>query len=292
MSYALSLMAGMLISVMVVFNGALNAQVGVGLSLVIIHIAGLVTISLVLLVRRERPRRGRLAPVWYMAGLIGIITTLFNLRAFGHISVSAMMALSLLGESATGLVADHVGLLGYPVRRFRREKLLGLLITLGGILIMLTDFEWVAVLVSLLAGLTILLSRLVNGRLKREVGAASATLINYLTGLAGALLALPLLGLPQAVNLHMPLTSYLGGALGAVIVIISNAVVGRIASFYMTLTLFVGQVSAGLLLDMALIGSFPARTALGGLFVLAGLCVSLLQDRAYKRRMDRAAESL
>ena len=46
MFYALSLLAGMMISVMVVFNGGLNAQVGFGLSLVVIHIAGLVTIAL------------------------------------------------------------------------------------------------------------------------------------------------------------------------------------------------------------------------------------------------------
>jgi len=95
-------------------------------------------------------------------------------------------------------------------------------------------------------------------------------------------------GDPRGMALTGPFTNYLGGALGAVIVLICNAVVGRIASFYLTLTLFVGQVTAGLLLDMALTGSFPARTALGGLFVLAGLCLSLLQDRAYNKKVAAA----
>ena len=284
MYYGVSLLAGMLISVMVVFNGALSGQAGPGLSLVIIHIAGLAASALALLLRREKPRMGKLKPVWYTAGLIGILTTLFNLRAYGHISVSAMMALGLLGESASGLLADHIGFLGHPVRRFRREKLLGLLVTLAGIAIMLTDFEWVAVIVSLLAGLSILLSRLINGRLSRVVGVYSATFINYVSGLSGALLVLAVTGVPRGMALTGPFTNYLGGALGAVIVLICNAVVGRIASFYLTLTLFVGQVTAGLLLDMALTGAFPARTALGGLFVLAGLCLSLLQDRAYNKK--------
>ena len=42
MYYLLSLLAGMLISVMVVFNGGLNGRVGQTAALVIIHLAGLV----------------------------------------------------------------------------------------------------------------------------------------------------------------------------------------------------------------------------------------------------------
>jgi hypothetical protein len=52
----------------------------------------------------------------------------------------------------------------------------------------------------------------------------------------------------------------------------------------MTLIMFVGQVAASLLLDMMLMDEFPVRIALGGLLVLAGLTLSLLQDRARARR--------
>lgn len=284
MYYALSLLAGMLISVMVVFNGGLNARLGAGLSLVIIHLSGLFSIALVMALRREKPAFRRLPVPWYIGGFIGILTTVFNLRAFGHISVSAMMALGLMGESLAGLLADHAGLMGLPVRRFRAGKLPGVLVTLAGILIMLTDFEAVAVVVSLLAGVTVLWSRLVNGRLSRATSVATATLANYGTGLVGALIALLFTGIPARPVLAGPVQSFLGGAVGAVIVLISNFIVGKIASFYMTLALFVGQVTAGLLLDMLLQGAFPARTALGGLFVLAGLTLSLLQDRAHARR--------
>ena len=287
MNYLLSLLAGMLISVMVVFNGGLNAQMGAGLSLVIIHVAGLFTIILLMALRKEKFRTSRLNVFWYLGGLVGILTTLFNLRAFGHISVSAMMALGLLGESLSGLAADHVGFLGIPVRRFRREKLLGGLVALLGILIMITDFVLIPVAVSLLAGLTVLLSRLMNGRLAGKTSVTTATLINYCTGLSGSLAVLFLTGLPSAITLAAPFTNYLGGALGAVIVVISNRVVGRISSFYMTLTLFVGQVSAGLLLDRLLSGAFSPRTALGGLFVLAGLTINLLQDRKFGQNQQQ-----
>lgn len=291
MFYGLSLLAGMLISVMVVFNGGLNAQMGFGLSMVVIHISGLLAILTVLLIKREKPSFPRMHPVWYSAGLLGILTTVFNLVAFGHISVSAMMALGLLGESMSSLMVDHFGLMGIPVHKMRREKVWGLLIILAGIAIMLTDFVLLPVIVSFCAGITVLLSRLVNGSLSRKSSVTSATLVNYLVGLTGAGLLSLFVGIQTPVNFHGPITNYLGGAVGTVIVIISNFVVGKIASFYMTLTLFVGQVTAGLLLDMMLQGAFPARNALGGLFVLLGLTLNLWQDRAHAQRLARSSKA-
>lgn len=284
MYYAYSLLAGMLISVLVVFNGSLSAYLGQGLSLLAIHAVGLAAILLYMALRREKPRKSGLSLWWYTGGLLGILTTLFNLLAFGHISVSAMLGLSLLGESLSGLLADHTGFLGLPVRRFRAEKLLGAAITLAGILLMISDFVVIPVLLSLLAGVTVLLSRLINGRLARASSVATATFSNYAAGLLGSALLLPFLGLPEAIPRDIPFTAFLGGAVGTAVVLISNHIVRRISTFYMTLALFVGQVVAGLLLDMLLLGGFPLRTALGGLLVLLGLTASLLQDRARRRR--------
>ena len=116
----------------------------------------------------------------------------------------------------------------------------------------------------------------------------SSTFFNYVMGLLLSVLLYAFAG-QGAAGLKLaaggPFHTYLGGAMGVVIVLMSNFIVGKIPSFYMTLALFVGQVMAGLLLDMALSGAFSARNLLGGLFVLAGLVLSLWQDRAWARRM-------
>ncbi len=286
MLYFLSLLAGMMISVMVVFNGQLNAWANQAVSLVIIHAVGLAVLLPASLLGREKPRFVRL-PWWlYTGGLIGVLTTVFNNAAFGQISVSSMMALALLGESVSGLLADHFGILGLPVRRFRAEKLWGMLMTLTGILLMLDDFKAVPTALSLMAGVTVLLSRLINGRLSRRTSVMTGTLTNYITGLLGALTVLALAGggTKLTVALSGPLHVYLGGALGAVIVMMSNRIIGRIPSFYMTLTLFVGQVTAGQLLDTLLTGTVSARSLLGGALVLGGLLLNLVQDRAFSAR--------
>lgn len=287
MLYLLSLLAGVLISVMVVFNGGLNARAGLLGALVVIHLVGTAGIALALLIKKERPRFVRLPFYLYLGGFIGVLTTVFNNLAFGHISVSAMMALGLLGESISGLTADHYGVLGMPKRPFRLEKLWGIALTLIGIACMITQLRPLPVMVSLLAGTTVLFSRLLNGRLAAHTSVGSSTFFNYVMGLLLSVLLYAFAGqgtagLKQAAG--GPFHIYLGGAMGVVIVLMSNFIVGKIPSFYMTLALFVGQVMAGQLLDMALSGAFSWRNLLGGLFVLAGLVLSLWQDRAWTRR--------
>lgn len=283
MYYLLSLLAGMLISVMVVFNGGLNGRVGQTAALVIIHLAGLVFILLLMLIKGEKLRLKRLPFYLYLGGMLGIMTTVFNNTAFGHISVSAMMALGLLGESVSSLLADHFGLLGLPKRPFRRQKLWGGLLALAGVVFMWDDFQLIPVLVCLLAGVTVLVSRLINARQAAHSGLLGSTLINYAVGLTGSLLLLLFTGGGQSVSFAMsgPFYIYLGGVMGGVIVLISSFCVGKIPSFYMTLALFLGQVLAGVLLDMVLAQAFPVNNLIGGLFVLGGLTVNLALDRAY-----------
>ena len=286
MYYLLSLLAGMLISVMVVFNGGLNGRVGQTAALVIIHLAGLVFILLLMLVKGEKLRLKRLPFYLYLGGLLGIMTTVFNNTAFGHISVSAMMALGLLGESVSSLLADHFGLLGLPKRPMRPQKLWGGLLALAGVVFMWDDFQLIPVLVCLLAGVTVLISRLINGRQAAHSGLLGSTLINYAVGLSGSLLLLLFTGGGQSVSFAMsgPFYIYLGGVMGGVIVLISSFCVGKIPSFYMTLALFLGQVLAGVLLDMVLAQAFPMNSLIGGLFVLGGLSVNLTLDRAYEKK--------
>ncbi len=277
----LSLLAGVLISVMVVFNGQLSAYAGPLPTLLIIQVVGTLLMALVLLIGRENPLHRPLKPLMYIGGLLGLLTTLFNNLAFGRISVSAMLALALLGDSLTSMLADHFGVLGMPRRPFRRQKLWGLLFTLIGIAIMLDSFALVPVLCSLGAGFTVATSRLTNGQLARQTSVRISTFFNYLIGLVGAALVVLLTGtgMPVAQAFSGPPAGYLGAVLGVCVVLISNLVVGRIAIFDMSLAIFVGQVFMGLVMDVVLTSVFPVRSLLGGLFALLGLIWNLWVDR-------------
>ena len=87
---------------------------------------------------RQRLFPGVQNPAWmYLGGVIGILTTLFNNFAFGKISMTGLVALSLFGETVTALTIDVTGLFGMQKRRMKPRVLVGLVFSLAGILLML-----------------------------------------------------------------------------------------------------------------------------------------------------------
>ena len=139
----------------------------------------------------------------------------------------------------------------------------------------------IGIVVSLLAGGTIVLGRTVNARLAQETGLLRSTLYNYVVGLAAALVALCIFDLRslQTFALCKDPILYTGGIIGVAVVLLLNLLVTKVPSFYMTLLLFVGQVFAGLLVDWMLTRNFSVGRFVGGLCVALGLSVNLWLDR-------------
>ncbi|MBE6022174.1 MAG: DMT family transporter [Cellulosilyticum sp.] len=137
MYYLLSLIAGSLLAFMVSSNGIIGEAAGNYASSVIIHLIGLVGVVVVLIITKAKFKNLRQFPLWmYSAGLIGIITVLFNNLTYTTLGVSLTVALGLLGQSVTSIVIDHFGLFGLPISRFDTKKILGFVIILIGIVIM------------------------------------------------------------------------------------------------------------------------------------------------------------
>jgi len=281
MFYFLSLMMGLLISVMVAVNGGLTGFYGVYSATVMIHVVGLVLIGGAVAVKRDRVLGAGVAWYFYLGGAIGVLTTVFNNVSFGRISVSAILALGLLGQSVAGLVIDQYGLLGMQKHPFARHKLLGLALILAGIASMITGFEIVAVVISFFAGVNIVLSRTLNAQLAAASHERVSTFYNYVIGLAVSLAAFALLGRGEidAFTLSPQWWIYLGGAFGVTVVLLGNIVAVKVSAFYLTLLIFVGQVFTGVVVDVVLTQSFSARNIVGGALVAAGLAANLLLDK-------------
>ncbi len=140
----------------------------------------------------------------------------------------------------------------------------------------------IAVLGVLLSGVTIVLARMCNARLAQSCGAPYSSLMNYITGLLGSLIAFFLTG--AVVTSVFPakggsFTMYLGGALGLVSVYMLNRITHRLPATQMTLLIFIGQLFSGLLIDYFAIHKFSLGTLAGGLLVLLGLAVNIFSDK-------------
>ncbi|KAE9634934.1 EamA-like transporter family protein [Defluviitalea raffinosedens] len=137
MNNLLSFLIGALISIMIMINGILSGSVGNYLSVVIIHIVGLIAMILALILNKAKVNFSKDIPLYlYSAGAIGVFTVLFNNIGFSVLGVSMPLALGLLGQSLTSIIIDHFGWLGMKVVKFDIKKSFGLLLITSGIIIM------------------------------------------------------------------------------------------------------------------------------------------------------------
>lgn len=137
MNNIISAAAGTLIALMLLFNGNLSGIYGNYAASVIIHSVGLLTILILVLIKKYSFKGCRSVPwYFYTAGAIGVITVLFNNIAFSKLGVSLTLAVSLLGQSLASIVIDHYGLFGLNKVKFEKKKITGLVLIITGIAFM------------------------------------------------------------------------------------------------------------------------------------------------------------
>lgn len=292
MYFALAVLCGALIAVMIAINGSLTLLYGVYTSTWMIHLVGLLFISALLLLRRQ-PIRPTVRLPWFMfiGGAIGVSTTVFNNLSFGKISMSALLALGLLGQSICSLLFDQFGFLGMGRQPFRLRRLWGLFVVLAGIGVMIYPVQpsaMLAIVVSFLAGASIVVSRTFNAGLADAATVLQSTFYNYLVGIV---VCTPVWLLASGnepriweVGLSSNPLIYTGGLFGVLIICILNFTVSKIPSYYMSLANFVGQVFAGLALDAWLTNSISQQNLIGGVLVSVGLCFDMVLERCIQNK--------
>lgn len=137
-------------------------------------------------------------------------------------------------------------------------------------------------ILSILAGVTVVLGRILNAKLAEKIGTVQATVINYVVGIFFSFLFLLIMnrglsftGYPS----QLPFWAYLGGILGVAIIMISNYTTPRVPAFYLTLLVFLGQLAVGILIDWLVSKDFSPLNLIGSLFVVAGFTYNLLLDK-------------
>ena len=290
MYYLISLFIGILVAVMITINGGLTALYGVYFATVVIHVVGLILIGSIILVRRERPFEKRLPWYLYIGGVLGVATTVSTNFAFGKISVSAILALGLFGQSVAGALVDQFGLMGMKKHPFRAHQIPGILLVICGVAWMMGDgFVFLPVAAVFLSGVLLVVSRAYNSRLSDETSMYVSTFFNYVCGLATAIPVFLLFGRNDPVWAGLVIGehwwTYIGGAIGVATVWLSSAVTVKIPQLYITLLMFVGQVFAGVLLDALMDGAFSMANIIGGVLVSLGLASNLLLERRASRRL-------
>ena len=169
MYYFFALAAGVLISLMAVFNGRLTAEAGLCLTTAIIHVVAIIFALIILWIKKESFIPKQKLPLWmYCGGLISVACTLCSNYAFGKISLIAITALGLLAQMLTSLVIDCLGLLGAEKRRVLPVTWACIAFSFCGIVYMLYGSElsvFSAIAASFAAGVGLVVSRAASAAL-------------------------------------------------------------------------------------------------------------------------------
>lgn len=280
MYYFLSLFTGCLTAIMIVSNGKLRDVSGLNSATLFIHIAGLITITILILLKKENPFSKKTSLFLYSGGVIGVATTLINNIVFGQIPISAIVALGLLGQSITSIVIDQFGLLKQPKHPLKKKQYLGLFVILLGILSMIHGLRPLAVFLSMFVGFTLVISRIVNARLSEYTSNFTSTFFNYFTGLITSFFIFLFLG--QREHFYQTLVAprnpfyYFGGITSVAVVFLATLIIKKIPTLFSTLFIFIGQLFFGMVLDALIMHTFSLETFIGGSIVSIGLFFYLL----------------
>ncbi|WP_144507149.1 DMT family transporter [Bacillus mycoides] len=140
--------------------------------------------------------------------------------------------------------------------------------------------------IAILAGVSIVIARIINANLAKEIGNWEGTFFNYITGLFFSMLFLIFSSDSLYISSHtlqsIPVAVYLGGLVGVIVISLANYITPKIPAFYLTLLIFIGQLFTGTVIDFFLSNELSIGKIVGGIFVLIGLTYNLLIDRPFK----------
>ncbi|MBD7912114.1 MULTISPECIES: DMT family transporter [Clostridium] len=136
------------------------------------------------------------------------------------------------------------------------------------------------ILIAILAGVAIVVSRIINSNLAVKIGLFQSTFYNFLTGLLFSTIILVISRESLNISLNsIPFLAYLGGLIGVISISISNHVAQKISAFYMALLIFIGQLFIGIFIDYFSLNQLSLGKVIGGIIVVIGLGYNLLVDK-------------
>jgi len=135
--YSYSIIIGILISVMITFNGVLAANLGNSQAIFFIHIIGIITIVTFMMIKKIKWSSIKSVPKYLlMPGMIGVVMVTMNNLTVNNIGLSLTVACGVFGQMLFSSIVDHFGLFGNEVYKFKKNQIVGYSVIVIGIFLM------------------------------------------------------------------------------------------------------------------------------------------------------------
>lgn len=137
MSKWIAYFTGLILSLMIYFNGQLSMVTTTYLSNVVYHGIGVVFFGIILFVFGRNKISTPFKWHYILPGVMGSLTIIINNFVMVEIGVTLMIALTMLGQVVTSLIIDQFGLLGKAVSKIHYKQWIGVGVMSMGLWIML-----------------------------------------------------------------------------------------------------------------------------------------------------------
>ena len=267
-----------------------------GVSLIVNHLIGLSILSALLLLGKKNKTLNpvRKPAPWYLYfnGVFGVIILNCNYYTIVYTGASIAMASTVFGQSFFSLVFDLTGFMGMQKRTLNKKKVISLLVSAAGILVMAGTgngtFSFWFILLGVLAGALTMTQMVLNSTFANYKGSIFASRQNFLSGLVAGLLFYFLFA-PQATLAgfgKLPELSVLlmvsGGLLAVFVVVSTSYVITKVPAVYSALLLSSAQILTSLVIDTLFFDSFSQTLLIGALLMLVGMAGNLFADKKQK----------
>lgn len=283
----LAVVYGTLMSIQTMLCATLTANYGNWFSTVTVHLSGLIALLPFSFTRWGR-RKGSAPWYLYLGGTLGLINVVMTNYSVIRIGLTACNVLMLLGEIVFSTLLDSLGLFGTKKRRVSALKWCAIAVMLlgcGAIFVLSgesgTAFALGAFIAAFFRGVTLVISRQLNGQLGVRAGTGYSTWMNYVTGFVGALVIFAVLSMPMETAFpapKVPFWAYLCGAIGCCGIFLCNLSSPKLSVLTMSLLVFISETAAGLLFDLA-IGRLNVPIVVGCAIVSIGMVINLFAER-------------
>lgn len=143
------------------------------------------------------------------------------------------------------------------------------------------------VILAVLAGFSIILSRILNANLALKIGIYQGTFMNYVVGLSLSIILVLVMG-QSSIKTGIPVWAFFGGTLGVIVVALSSYITHRVSNFNITLLTFVGQLVTGIIIDLFLGNPISTTKIVGGALIFVGLAFIIHVDSMENREKKEA----
>lgn len=128
--------SGMTMALQGTLNTSLSKVIGIVETTFVVHLVGLVFVSLLLFVFKTgqlRPDLFGQVPLYsYLGGILGVIIVYMVMKSIPKVGVAPATTAIILGQVFTAGVIDHLGLFGMERMPFNWHRVCGTLLMAGG----------------------------------------------------------------------------------------------------------------------------------------------------------------